>query len=56
MALRLLIIIVGNVCGFWTYRPDAPDWLTTYLPEKFYRSRADRLYIDEVYDMAAEQS
>jgi len=28
----------------------------TYLPEKFYRSRADRLYVDEVYDMAAEQS
>lgn len=28
----------------------------TYLPEKFNRSRADRLYVDEVYDMATEQS
>lgn len=27
----------------------------TYLPEEFYRRRADRLDVDDVYDMAAEQ-
>lgn len=31
------------------------DW-PTYLPEQFDRSRANRLYVDEVDDVAAEQS